>query len=481
MYRGNLIKVLLVHGLIISIYALLVATFYMLEWQPENIIYALSLLLVCQLVWSLWSWTLTGNRIFSLYGMFTIAAFTFNGGLALLEIFQVADKGVLHGEVTAQVASESLAMVLLALVCMHTGALLALLEKHPFSRWMLRVDKPDLRKVGWFLLFISAYPALAQLRSAFEIVLAHGYMGLYQQAPNVGFEASGRVLSLFLMPAVLCLLIGNEKRKWLTAVMLAIILADTFSNFFLGARSAAIMPLIAFFWAWDRAVRPLPKAMLLIAGALLLFVVFPLIAAIRDVGGADRLSWDFIVNSYTAMNNPVFAIIYEMGESLKTVAYTLELVPRLHDFDLGTSYYYALLAIIPNLFWDIHPSVAHGPIANWLIWQVDPIQAAAGGGLGYSFIAEAYFNFGWFGIPVIISLIGFLIGRVSRRNSAGGLPVTIFIEANVMSFLLFFARSESNSLLRFIIWYVFIPCGFMLVCSVFRKNGHSLHAVAQGR
>ena len=42
----------------------------------------------------------------------------------------------------------------------------------------------------------------------------------------------------------------------------------------------------------------------------------------------------------------------------------------------------------------MHPSVAHGQPSDWLIETVNPYLAERGLGLGFSFIAEAYMNFG---------------------------------------------------------------------------------------
>ena len=68
---------------------------------------------------------------------------------------------------------------------------------------------------------------------------------------------------------------------------------------------------------------------------------------------------------------------------------------------------------MPNLFWDIHPTIARGLACDWITETVDPFADLVGGGLGYSFIAEAYLNFGWFGVPIVTGIIGFLFGNLS--------------------------------------------------------------------
>ena len=87
----------------------------------------------------------------------------------------------------------------------------------------------------------------------------------------------------------------------------------------------------------------------------------------------------------------------------------MTLVPESRPYDYGISYLYALTAIMPNIGWQVHPSVAHGLLSDWLIKTVDPVVARGGGGLGFSFIAEAYLNFGWFGGPVWLGVVGFIL------------------------------------------------------------------------
>src|SRR5262249_37660921 len=114
------------------------------------------------------------------------------------------------------------------------------------------------------------------------------------------------------------------------------------------------------------------------------------------------------------------------------------------------------MSYIPNLFWDVHPGMARGTYADWLVQEVDPVYASAGGGLGYSFIAEAYANFGWLGPPVLI-LLGYALARWGIWASHVSAPGRLAAVASYTAYFLFFARAESLLVARPLIWYALLP------------------------
>lgn len=146
-----------------------------------------------------------------------------------------------------------------------------------------------------------------------------------------------------------------------------------------------------------------------------------------------------------------------MGGSMQTVTYTIELVPGTRAYDMGDSYYYAALTAVPNLFWRVNPGVARGLLSDWLIREVDPYTASVGGGLGYSFIAEAYLNFGWWGVPLVLGLIGLLFGGLVLWAGRSGDIARLATVASFASFFLFFARGEAALVVRGLVWYAILP------------------------
>ena len=217
------------------------------------------------------------------------------------------------------------------------------------------------------------------------------------------------------------------------------------------------MSLVALGWLWHTSIRPLPKLALLGSGALLLLVLAPMVAVVRNTSGDQRLSAETWITGFLTIKNPAIAIISEMGNTLEVSAYTLQLVPAVRAYDVGRSYFYAAFSLLPNIGWDIHPSVAHGLLGDWLVTTVQPMTAALGGGLGYSFIAEAFINFGWIASPLTLAVIGFALGKLFRWRETSPDPARTAAIATFLSFFLVYARGESASIIRGLFWYAFVP------------------------
>jgi oligosaccharide repeat unit polymerase len=222
-------------------------------------------------------------------------------------------------------------------------------------------------------------------------------------------------------------------------------------------------PLLAFVWAYQRTIRPIPRGILLSGAAAILLVVFPVVGSVRTTAGTNRLSWDFLVQTYASIDNPLVAILSEMGTSMQTVAHTLELVPSTRPFDWGIGYLYGLGTILPNLFGGVHPAIQRGTASEWLVRLVAPWEVEQGGGLGYSFIAEAYLNFSWVGGAVFLGIVGMgmsylFVGAMRSPNR-----LLIASAAITLSFLTHYARGEFYTIARPLVWYVLIPCALVVV------------------
>jgi len=242
---------------------------------------------------------------------------------------------------------------------------------------------------------------------------------------------------------------------------MTIVLAMSGLYFFFGDRSGAVMPLMAYFWVWHKVYKPIPTTLLIIAGSFLMFIVFPLVSLTRNLSGAYRLNLTFLKEAFLTINNPIIAIVYEMGRTAETIAHTLRLIPDVKDFEMGRTYFYGLYSLIPNFFAKVHPAKAYGTPSDWLIWHVNPYIAREGGGLGYSFIAEAYLNFAWWGGLLYLAIFGFLLGKLTVfANNPKNLGRIVFVGA-FFAFLIKYTRGDIFSVARPLLWYALIPIGLV--------------------
>lgn len=413
-------------------------------------------------LWTLWSWFKLHGTLIQPYGLFLLSCWAFNGGQVFLNVFHLDINGILRGAFSASTTLKTEYLVALGICAMHTGALWAAtpVNSGPLTPCE-KAGKQDLawhtRWVGWFLVLVSIGPAIWVFWDAGQVVLSGGYMSLYRQTLDIGLATGPRVLANFLIPSSLFILAGSKATRTGIVISALITLAGSSAMFFLGGRGAAATGLVAYVWLYSRTIRPVPAKLLIVPALLLGFVVFPLVRAVRDTRGLDRASVDYVTDAWSAIDNPVVDSVAEMGYSMSTVAYTVELVPTARPLDGGVSYLYALLAGFPNVGWSVHPTMAHGTLSAWLVHTVMPDTAAHGGGLGYSFIAEAYENFGWFGAPLVLFGTGWIVGRLSEAVRGRCSPALLALTATSLLSVILYARSETADLVRNICWYSIMP------------------------
>ena len=425
-------------------------------------------------VWSLWSWWRITGSFLDPYLMFMTSLFLFNAGQAPLEVLGLNRQGMIGGRFDDETLIATLLLVITGLSVTHWGALLAVrFSATVVRRPRLVASGRALRVTGWILLVVSAVPSVLLLLDAVHTVIAGGYMSLFEKEHSVGVAAWPEVLATFLVPAAMFLLAGAEGRRCEKVTAATVTCGYVVIQLFLGYRSTAIMPGCAFAWLWDRLVWKVKPRW--VVGALLCALAVSAVSReTRDRTGVDRFSLKTFVDSYTSLENPIVSTVSEMGSSMAVVAYTYVLVPSSRAFDNGVGYAYAMLTVVPNLFWAVHPTIAHGTASDWLMWTVDPRGASRQGGRGYSCIAEAYLNFGWTGIVIMMTVVGFCAGKLGiagRQTDLGRLALA----AAFTAFVLKFPRDESASLVRAFAWYSLLPYLSACVVSMLETSRRVVH------
>jgi oligosaccharide repeat unit polymerase len=472
---------------------------------------------MCQLflglvVWSFVSWYLLTKRLFDPYVLFLISAIIFNGGQIILEVFHLNEKGFLGNAFSVAESLQIVYIVTLAICAMHFGAILGVVldrsksdssqfldflnrstATDPYVRLGLEptTDSPSqlfstagtsrlsstqkprtlfrsslvpastALMVGQILLYFSIIPVMVITIGALQVAKAGGYGSLYEQQAVTGAAASVQIIADFMFPGVFLTIAGAQRKPHLRIFAVLCILFYTCAKLTIGTRGAAVMPLLAMLWLWDGVVRPIPKSLLVGVSALLGLVILPLVGATRnEVAGVDIFSIDFITKTLTSVDNPLVASISEMGFSATTIGWTMDLVPKVRPFAAGMTYLVGMLILIPNVFSSgRHPALTMSgyDIPDfWLVAEIDKDFAQRGGSFGFSFISEAYLNFGWFGI-VFMVLLGFAFAKLVQWALRERDPIKMAIIAIFVSFFLFYPRGSSEMVFRPFIWYSLVP------------------------
>jgi oligosaccharide repeat unit polymerase len=465
-------KTLIAHLLLLLVLGLIVTVFPPYGVDPASVAYGAAIAVSLMCFWCLLSWKLSGGLIFEPYALFLIAAICFNAGHILLFASGVNIPTSLMTGFSSETSLMTMMVIALGLSSFHFGGLLANWRRRgkyaavPATQREIRLRAITL--VGLVMFAISLPAWLYMTYSRVDRAMQYGYfLASFGMSTPTGLAHLPELLANALAPAMVFLVVGGRAMTALRRGSLLVMLIFSAATLFTGSKGPAVMALLAFAWVWHTAIRPLRKTLVAAGAITLAVVVIPLTTAIREVAGRDRASLEAVTSAYLEINNPVVAFLSETGWTATTVAHTIELVPAVRGYDYGESYMYSALAVLPNPAGGLHPAREHGFLADWLVTSLAPEYAARGGGWGFSFIAEAYANFGLYGAPVALALIGYLLGHLFTSARFSSDPAWIATVGACLCSCLLYARGESGLLLRDIVWYAFIP--LLLVGLVTRK------------
>lgn len=408
--------------------------------------------------WCFFSWYNVTRRVFDPYTLFLLAFILFHGGQVILEVFALNTRFLPH--ITSEISMvKAVYLAAVGIAALHLGGLIGAQSLKKLTVPRAPVSSKAAELVGIGFITVTIVPFIFITKESVIQAIGGGYFSLYQRESAVGVDGMDSPLSIFLIPGAF-LLFGSTSQKGRRLFAVALLVVVAILKLVQGSRNPAAMILLSLLWLHHQLIRPLPRWLLTLCAPFLLLVFF-VVGAVRNEAGSARFSLSTITEYLRGPSNPLLAPIAEMGGSLETVAWTIELVPLSRPHARGTSYLQALLTVVPN-FWsrNRHPALdigGWGLPGDWLVWEVDPHFARLGGSYGYSGIAEAYLNFGWLGAPFVMLIIGLFFARWVERTHRSDDPLDKVTLAIFVAFCLFFSRSSAQVLVRPLFWYVLLP------------------------
>ncbi|NTY10690.1 O-antigen polysaccharide polymerase Wzy [Exiguobacterium sp. JMULE1] len=115
-----------------------------------------------------------------------------------------------------------------------------------------------------------------------------------------------------------------------------------------------------------------------------------IISVIRNIGIANY-SFSELINFFSDIN-PFIDLLAESGFTLIACTTVVVYAPSIVPYNYGETYINSLIALVPNFFWDVNPAAIGG------VDQVFKNFLFKDSGIGSSFIIEAYYNFGLYGV-----------------------------------------------------------------------------------
>ena len=267
----------------------------------------------------------------------------------------------------------------------------------------------SLRIVGVVLLAISIFPALKELILVINLGLTKGYS---ETTTVIELRSSSdSILGAFFIPSMFMLIIGNRdyiiKRKFWTIIMMIYSLI----YMLIGDRGTGAPIILSIIWVYTFLFNDGYKINIkkTIIPLIILLLMLPVISNARLYLQNSNTTYLDVVKDVLINENIIIMAISEMGFSMFPLIKVMELMPMYIPYAYGAQYLDLITNLIPSIIYK--NKSGYQSLAEWLKRTLNMRW-----GPGFSLIAESYFNFGKYGM-VIMLLEGILFTLILDHDS----------------------------------------------------------------
>ncbi|MBU3197378.1 O-antigen polysaccharide polymerase Wzy family protein [Clostridium algidicarnis] len=469
------IKILKVLNLITTVFMGIIIIAFLNIYEQD--LYSIGVISIVLYIIFFVSWFIQCKDIINFYSIFLLFTYLFYfGQFFLLLVGGNLDYGttITSGILPYKILIKTGSFIISYMIVLHIGVLLSTfnISSYNNNRSNTKSDlnksilNNNFKKIGFLLFFISIIPSFIILIENIKIMATHGYGAIFQSVryTSGGFNNILRFLSLFTIPSFLILLItckGDKKLKFINLVIFVYLLLYFFSGSRLsGVLLLSTLLLIKNHWYIKISTKSIIKIIIL---TIVGMTALSLISAVRNSIYVSNDVQSLLKETYKQIidNNPIFSAMKEAGFTFLATATVIAYCPSIIPYNNGMSYLNSLFMLIPNLFWDVHPAAKTNTdiVFKGFITEY--------GGIGSSFIAESYWNFG--GLSIFIALIfGILIGSLTKKilkYSKEGNSIKFYLYIYIAQFSLFYVRSDTVSFWRNLIYFGITPIIMVILLS----------------
>ena len=131
------------------------------------------------------------------------------------------------------------------------------------------------------------------------------------------------------------------------------------------------------------------------------------------------------------------------ADFIHQVAHIHSLTPSLVPYQYGETYSYFIVALIPRVLWPDKPQAGNANGFFAVTYGLTSEEGAKTTTFGVSLLGEAFINFGWAGVVVIMLIQGFFISLLERMF--GGIASGAGGQAVFIAFFVFFLNGIGSS------------------------------------
>lgn len=201
---------------------------------------------------------------------------------------------------------------------------------------------------------------------------------------------------------------------------------------------------------------------------LVVFVMLYILASLAQT----RVGNSYEIKSILAI---IVDVVQEMGFNFTSICFTMIYVPGHTKYQMGSSYLGSLIALIPQSTDILGIRKLFNTSAE--IWLAKQLSVSYGNlfnfGVGYSVIAESFFNFGWAGI-IAVGIQGFLIQKLFALKMQGNPKFAQYIQLIMVYGLTTYSRRSFYTLEKVIEYDVLLIMLILYFCyNIKQKKRHS--------
>lgn len=432
---------------------------------PVKLIDYINFITIAMLIWNIYSWTIIEGEFFCAYNIYTIVSFCFLSGRNILANIKTLNFNEnLFWNFTD---NEVIAAQFFTLACLgvfHICSILAIQRKYKSnkinSNRELDITRKSIYYTGWILLLISIIPVIIDTLYILYITNRYGYLGIYENKID-GILQQILTLKNYFIPSIILLCsyyykINIKKTKCFVfiSILYAIILMTS------GGRGKEVNILIVAIIMYHIFVTPVKGYKILVL-SIVGYIGVSLLSIIQIIR-IDGVDYSKMLHILINGNENYFIkTIYEMGFSIYPILNIMNLVPSIYDYSMGTSYLFSFTTLIPTIFTNgINYAEEYSTLSIWLQEALNMSW-----GPGFSLVAEAFKNFGWYGIFIFI-VLGILFSKLFtkiNKNTLENNPISFCLGLMSFSFILMLPRQEFLSLVVNISYFVIVPYILLIV------------------
>lgn len=422
------------------------------------------------------SWYVSSKSLLDVYTFFIVLSFIFYLGQPLLMFFDISFDIVMSigsSPYDSTQINKTLKFLLTSIAVFHGSVLVYQVFSNVFHRkkYFSTNDENDyllksFRYVGIFLFLISVIPQFMYIYESIKTTILFGYSNIFKSDYIIGSGVQGgipRFLAEFFKSALLLITISylNDKKRlkrWIVfSILYSILLIVS------GQRGSNTLFIFSLFFLYHFGVKKINIKKISYAIIFLIITVYSLsiISVIRNIGIANY-SFSELINFFSDIN-PFIDLLAESGFTLIACTTVVVYAPSIVPYNYGETYINSLIALVPNFFWDVNPAAIGG------VDQVFKNFLFKDSGIGSSFIIEAYYNFGLYGVFMmpVFGLFIYLINKNLINFKFEKNYYNLFISVYCIPVFLWFVRSETINIWRDLGYHVFFPLFLVFLCNKF--------------